>query len=66
MNQRLLRSTFRTLRRESFGVFALIALQRRDSLTGADRVLGTWGFAIYLLILPLLGWVVRIIKPVIG
>jgi|GEM_PF-2732437 len=47
-------------------VFALIALQRRNGLTRADRVLVTWGFAIYLVIMPLLAWIVRIIKPAIS
>lgn len=40
-------------------VFALIALQRRNNLTVIDRVLLTWGVAIYLVALPLLGWTVR-------
>jgi len=47
-------------------IFGLIALQRRNGLTGADRVLVTWGFAIYLVVMPLLGLIVRIIKPVIS
>lgn len=42
-------------------VFALIALQRRNYLTAADRALLIWGFAIYLAILPLLGWMVHVI-----
>jgi len=47
-------------------VIALIALQRRNGLTRADRVLVTWGFAIFLFAMPLLAWMVRIIKPVIS
>jgi FtsH-binding integral membrane protein len=43
-------------------VFALIALRRRNHLTGTDRVLITAGFAIYLAILPLLSLMLHAVE----